>query len=183
MSLTIGGLATDNNYGSIIFDPLGATTIAGMTQGFPTGELWGLNSQPFRTDQRRVLRGDLNEINYLGMISVEKLFVRTLENYVRIAFDEYQLRPPFVVEAGGTGLFGVFAVVPSVEFSSGQFVGPFRTPSFVKRYVLDDVQPSWISDLLRQLFDEFYDLAACSRNQVLTDSLVSANGLPSLKPT
>jgi hypothetical protein len=178
MSLTVGGLAAENGYGSIILDPQGNSSIVGMTQGFPTGELWGLNSQPFRTAAHTFSKVEPQNFDYLGMISLEKLFVRTLENYIRVAVEEYQLRTPFVVEAGAMGLMGVLAGVPSVEFPSGEFVGPFRSPSFEKRYVLEDVHPHQILDVLRQFFDEFYDLAACSRSMVLTDALVAANGLP-----
>lgn len=174
----IGGLVADNSYGSIIIDPLSSSTIQGMTEGFPTGELWGLNSQLFRIDQRTVFREETQRTTYISMIGVEKLFVQTLENYIWIAVEEYQLRPPFVIGAGGTGLMGVFAHVPSVEVSQGELVGPFRSPSFEKRYVLEDVQPHHISDVSRQFFDEFYDFAACSRSAVLTDAHVSANGLP-----
>jgi hypothetical protein len=173
MSLTIGGLAAENTYGSIVIDPKGNSSIAGMTQGFPTGELWGVNSQPFVTTAEGFKIRD-----YVGMISVEKLFIRALENYIRIAVGEYQLHPPFVVEAGGNGLQDVYAGVPSKEVSSGQLEGPFRSPSFEKRYVLEDVHPNLISDVLRQFFDEFYDLAACSRSAVLTDAHVVANELP-----
>jgi hypothetical protein len=183
MSRTIGGLCDENTYGSIILEPQGNSSIMGMTQRFPTGELWGLNSQPFRTEVRPVFKGDPQNFDYVGMISVEKLFVRTLENYVRIAVGEYQFRPPFVVEAGGTGLLGVLAAVPSVEVPSGEFVGPFRSPAFEKRYVLEDVHPHQISDVLRQFFDEFYDLAACSRSEVLTDAHVTANQIPPRTPT
>ena len=182
MSLIIGGLAAENSYGSIIFDPQGNSSIVGMTQGFPTGELWGLNSQPFRSMASPVFGGGPQNLEYLGMISAEKLFVRTLENYVRIAVGEYQLRPPFVVEAGATGLLDVLAAVPSIEVPSGDFVGPFRSISFEKRYVSEGVQPNHISDLLRQFFDEFYDQAACSRSAVLTDAHVAANQLPPRTP-
>jgi hypothetical protein len=178
MSLTIGGISAENSHGSIILDPHGNSSIAGMTQGFPTGELWGLNSQPFRTATRPVFKGNPHSVDYLGMISVEKLFVRTLENYISIALGEYQLRPPFVVEAGGTGLLGVFAGVPSIEIPSGEFAGPFRSASFEKRYVLEDVQRDQISDVLRQFFDDFYDLAACSRSRVLTHAHIAENQLP-----
>lgn len=183
MSLTIGGLAAENSYGSIILDPQGNSSILGMAQGFPTGELWGLNSQPFRTSIRPVYKGDPQNCDFVVMIGVEKLFVRTLENYIRVAVGEYQLRPPFVVEAGGTGLLGVLAGVPSIEVPGGEFVGPFRSPSFEKRYVLEDVHPHQISDVLRKFFDEFYDLAACSRSAVLTDAHVAANQIPPRTPT
>jgi hypothetical protein len=84
MSLTIGGLANENDHGSIILDPQGNSSIVGMTQGFPGGELWGLNSQPFRTTTGGYnFRGNQQTVDFLGMITVEKLFVRTLENYMR----------------------------------------------------------------------------------------------------
>jgi hypothetical protein len=183
MSRTIGGLPAENSYGSIIFDAIGNSSISGMTQGFPTGELWGLNSQQFHVTARHGFGGDAEELDYLSMVSVEKLFVRTLENYVRIAVEQYQLRPPFVVEAGATGLLGVFAAVPNAEIQRGELVGPFRSLSFEKSCVLEDIHAHQRADVLRQFFDEFYDLAACSRSAVLTDAHVDFNELPPRTPT
>ena len=146
---------------------------SGMTQGFPTGELWGLNSQPFctRTDAL-FLKMNHKYFDYIGMISVEKLFVRTWKTTSGLPLKSINSALLSSLEAGGTGLLGVLAAVPSVEIPGGEFVGPFRSPSFEKRYVLEDVHPHQISDVLRQFFDEFYDLAACSRSAVLSDAHV-----------
>jgi hypothetical protein len=47
MTMVIGGLPARNRYGPIIIDPLAATSIVDLTQGFASGELWGLNGKVF----------------------------------------------------------------------------------------------------------------------------------------
>jgi hypothetical protein len=178
MSLTIGGVAARNDLGSIIIDPEAATSTQGITQGFPTGELWGLNSQVFRIDGARQFRGIGQEIHFIGMISLEKVYVRTLQNYIRVALEEMKLRLPLTVELGAVGLDQFYLAVPGGEFGDGQFVGPVKVASISKRYVLHDTNAASAMHILRQYFEDFYDLAACSREEVLTDKLVAAYSLP-----
>jgi hypothetical protein len=42
------GIAAPNDYGYIVIEPLGSSTTKGITQAFPTGELWGVNSEVFQ---------------------------------------------------------------------------------------------------------------------------------------
>jgi hypothetical protein len=181
MSMLIGGVPGRNSLGSIIIDPQTSTTTEGITQGFSTGELWGINSRVFSVDVQKRLNDEPVKINFVGMIGVERVCVRTLENYVKVALGEMKLRLPFVVELGAIGLDDVYLAVPGGDFGNGQFVGPIKAHSLTKRYLLSDTKPESLLSILRQYFDEFYDLAACSRDEVLTDPIVAANGLPSRK--
>jgi hypothetical protein len=89
-----------------------------------------------------------------------------------------KLRPPFVIELGAVGLKGVYMGAPHPEFSSGHYYGPFREDALVRRYDLQDTEGPALLDILRQFFDELYDLAECSRSDVLTDEYVSKNEIP-----
>ncbi len=106
MSPTIGGLTASNDYGSIAIDPSGSSTTQGITQAFPTGELWGINSQVFRpASYRRFIAPD-EAITAFGVISAEKPYTRALENYASFVTEELKLRAPFVLELGAVGLKG-----------------------------------------------------------------------------
>jgi hypothetical protein len=65
----------------------------GLTQGFPTGELWGLNAHAFSFRGRQNLGG--SDIWVIPTISFEKLYVRVLQNYVKIALSDLGLLPPY----------------------------------------------------------------------------------------
>ncbi len=67
---------------------------------------------------------------------------------------------------------------PHPESSSGHYYGPFREASLVRRYTLRDTKRAMLLDILRQFFDELYDLAECSRSEVLTDEYVRLNDIP-----
>jgi hypothetical protein len=80
-------------YGPIIIDPLAATSIAGLTQGFPSGELWGLNGKVFVPQQlQRGFPPRPDMVTVIPMISFEKLHVRVLLNYVTVAASEFKLQ-------------------------------------------------------------------------------------------
>jgi len=70
---------------------------------------------------------------------------------------------------------------PHPEFSNGHYYGPMREASLVRRYELHDTREAALFDILREFFDDFYDLAECSRSEVLTGEHVRRNGIPPLK--
>ena len=181
MSLTIGGLAARNSYGSIILDPSSSTTTDAITQGFETGELWGVNAQVFRTVSKHPgLSGGTETLQAIPSITLEKIYARTLENYVRILFDEMNLRLPYTIELGATGLKECRLAVPTGGvFGRGEYVGLMMSDNINKRYELNNTNAGTIEAILRSYFTDFYDLAACLRDKVLTDELITANGLPS----
>jgi hypothetical protein len=178
MSLNQGGISSANDYGWIAIDPGSSITTQAITQAFLTGELWGINSQAFRHVPMRLNVASLEEIGTaFGIISAEKIYIRTLENYISVAVSELKLRPPFVVELGAVGLKGVYIAAPHPEFSS-HFYGPIRERALVRRYELSEIKREVLISILREFFDELYDLAECSRSDVLTDEIVHANAIP-----
>jgi hypothetical protein len=179
MSLTVGGIASANDYGWLVIDPRANTATQAITQGFPTGELWGINSQVFSLiAMQRTLASKEEPAVAFGVISAEKIYARSLENYVAGVTQELKLKPPFVVELGIVGLKGLYMGAPHPEFSSGFYYGPIRESSLVRRYELRDDRIETQQDRLRLFFDEIYDLAECSRSEVLTDEHVRINGIP-----
>jgi hypothetical protein len=175
----MAGIAAPNDHGFVVFEPYGNTTTKGITQAFPTGELWGINSQGFQTASiRHRFRGPDESATALGIISAERIYIRTLENYVSVAVSEMKLRLPFVLEIGAVDLKGVYMGAPHPEVPQGNYYGPIRQPSLIRRYELPDASRETLYGVLRQFFDELYDLAECSRPDVLTDEHIRRNDLP-----
>jgi hypothetical protein len=108
MSSTIGGLISPNDYGWVVLDPRSNNTTKGITQGFSTGELWGINSQVFvPADFQQFVRRATASQTALHILGAERLYTKTLESYVSTAASEFKLQLPFVVEVGAVGLKGV----------------------------------------------------------------------------
>jgi hypothetical protein len=116
MSPTIGGIASANDYGWVIIDPGSNTTTKAITQAFPTGELWGINSQVFRMVVIDTIVSQQKAATAVPIIAVEKVYTRALDNYVSVA-TEMKLRPPFVIELGAVALNGVYMGAPHPEFT------------------------------------------------------------------
>lgn len=155
-----------NDWGAINVQPHG-DGITSFTQLFPSGELWGVSEDPFR------------DKTTIAAIGVEKGFMAALENYRLVYERELQLRPPFTIEFGATGLRDQHLLVPSVEFpASGELAGPIREDNISRRYPLTGFDHAeWVA-ALREFLIDFYDLAARDRSKVLTEQHVEANGLP-----
>lgn len=180
MSMTIGGVAARNGHGAIIYDPASATVIGAFTQGFESGELWGMNDRLFVPHERNVFPGQPREFVYvMPMAAVEKVYVRTLDNYVKVAQVAFALTPPYTVELGAYGLDNCYLGVPGGPNNTGRLVGPIMRDAFRRTYSLDDVSEDAQRRLLKSYFDDFYDLAAVVRSDIWTDALIAANGLPS----
>jgi hypothetical protein len=178
MAYTASSLAAPNDYGYVVIEPLSNNTTRGITQAFPTGELWGINSQVFQNvPLQRWGHPDQKGIAF-GIIGVEKVYARALENYVSAAVSQMKLRPPFVVEIGAVGLKGVYMGAPHPEFSQGHYYGPIRGEGLIHNYKLDGVTRESLYNVLRHFFNELYDLAECSRPDILTDEHIQRNDLP-----
>jgi hypothetical protein len=174
---TAGGIAAPNDYGYVIVDASGSNTAQAISQGFATGEIWGINSNVFRSVALQHVTGEEKSI-FFGAIGVEKAYMRTLENYASAALMEMKLRLPYMMEIGAVGLKGVYMGAPHPEFSSGNYYGPIRDETLIRRYELQAVTRSELDGVLRQFFNELYDLAECSRSEILTDEHVRRNDLP-----
>ena len=57
-------------------------------------------------------------------------------------------------------------------------IAPIHEPVIASRHTLSATDERVGLQLLRSFFIKFYDLAACSRADVLTDDQVAAHGLP-----
>ena len=89
----MSGIASANDYGWAVIDPRGNNLTQAITQGFPTGELWGVNSQVFsRAAMRQTMASDEEPATVFGVISAEKLYTRALENYVSVATSEMKFK-------------------------------------------------------------------------------------------
>lgn len=178
MSDGISGIASSNNFGWACIDPSGNSTTKNICQAFPSGELWGISSQVFiETPVTHFVRAD-EPRTIFGAITVEKLCTRTLENFIKVASTVMQLRPPFIVEIGIVGTKGVFMRAPHPESPNGSNYGPIRDDSLVRRYDLAKTDRATQQEILRDFFDELYDLAEISRSEILTDAHVQANDIP-----
>ncbi len=163
-----GGLPSANDYGWVIIGPASNNTTRGMTQGLPKGEIWGVNSEVFVQYRTSTLRGDDQILTVLPIVSVEQLYVNTLEDYVRFAISDLELQLPLVIEIGAVGLKGVFISAPNGAVTLGNFYGPFRDDQVVREYEVTDLKPETNLDVLRRYFDELYDCAECVRSKVLS---------------
>ncbi len=163
----ISSLNNRNHWGAINLQPHG-DGITSFTQIFETGELWGASEEPFRSGNP----------SFVAAIGVEKAFVAALENHRLVYEKELKLRPPFTVEFGAVGLTDQNLLVPSIEFSSGDYAGPIRKESFSRTFQLGSFDATEWKSALRDFLIDFYDLAARDRSKVLTDAIVAANELP-----
>jgi hypothetical protein len=176
MSTIIGGLVARNQYGPIIIDAEGANQISGLTQGFPSGELWGVSKKIFIPQLLRGYKDD-EKIVAIPVISFEKLVGKVLENYVRIAESDLRFEPPFTVEIGASGLRDVFLACPGGLAGEGSFEGPIMEDIFSRKYELNSTDDASMGALLKSVFVDFYDLAACDRAKILTHDLRIKYGL------
>jgi hypothetical protein len=183
-SITRGGITSRNDYGWIILCPYEASncTTRGITQCFPSGEIWGVNSEVFVQTEIGTVIGFRQLSSVLPMIDVEKLFVRALADYIRFAINDLKLGLPLVIEFGAVGLKDVYlTTAPTIAYQRN-FHGPINEDILVRKYDITDATPNAILSILRTFLDELYDHAECVRSKVLTNDLVRVNGLPPLTP-
>jgi hypothetical protein len=173
MSERMGGVNSRNKYGGITFEFQGTDTLTAFTQGFATGELWGVNGYVLRP---HTVNG--TEHTIVPIITFEKIFVKTLTSYVAIATRVFGYSPPFTVVMGVSGLVNAYLTAPGGPLNIGQQIGPIYEPTYQQIETLSATDDTSIKVVLRKFFSSFYDLAAVSRNQILTDAEVTAHDLP-----
>jgi hypothetical protein len=171
-----------NRFGAITFDPIARSDISALTQAFPSGELWGITRRCFA--QVRIQRpfDDAEEIQFVAMIDFERIFQKALNDYIGFATSHLGFKPPFTVVAGVAGLQNFHLGFPSREYNGREYAR-IHDPSFEKTYSLPKVSPHDLQSLLRDFFENFWDLAACSRDNLLTDESIRASGLIPRRPT
>jgi hypothetical protein len=167
MSEGTGGINERNKYGAIAFDIQGTDTIIALTQGFGTGELWGVNG--------RVLQSQAigeSERTIVPIRRFEEVFVKTLTNYVAIATRLFGFSPPFTAIMGVWGLINARLVGPGRPYWES---GPIYDSAYQQIFTLEGADDASIREVLRAFFSGFYDLAAVSRDQMLSDGILGAD--------
>ena len=158
------GIFARNDHGPILISPSGNNTVKALTQGFATGELWGINSQGFRAD--RDIDGGRDK-SAIGTISVERIYSQTTSSYLAALRDKLGLRLPYTLELGAVGIYGCYLGLPSVEFPNGAFYGPIGRQEISSRYTLEQGTQEELSNALNDFFTELYDLVAVSREDII----------------
>jgi hypothetical protein len=174
-----GSTAALNRHGAIYYKASTSHDIAAFTQGFPSGELWGMNNRVFEPQQyRNTPPEEAVEVQTVHAVVMEKLYVTTLPNYVAVAAKEFGLAFPYMVELGIKGLDGAYIIFPRQP--GGYAAGPVYEEAFRRIYPLHEPTPEAITDLLRRYFVDFYEeLVGCRRASVISPEFIAAYQLPS----
>ena len=137
-----------NEFGAIVIDTNGVR-IEGLTQVFPTGELWGITEKPFRSGIP----------DLVVAVNMERTLSQTLQTYLSVIKDDLKFMPPLTLELGLTGIKDARLHYPGMEgLPGGTHSRPFTTNSFHERYQLEEFEwRSWQA-ALRTFFIQFYDL-------------------------
>jgi hypothetical protein len=169
-----------NRHGAIYYKAATSHDIAAFTQGFASGELWGMNNRVFELQQFRSAPRELaQEVQTVHAVVMEKLYVTTLQNYVSVAQKEFRLALPYTVELGIKGINGAHIIFPRQP--AGYAAGPVYEEAFRRVYPLHEPTSEAITDLLRSYFNEFYEeLVGRRRADMIAENFVTSYQLPPL---
>jgi hypothetical protein len=171
------GTAERNKHGAIFFVPSTSHDIASFTQGFASGELWGMNNRLFQFHRSQEHpSAPVEETHIVPAVTMEQLYGQTLANYVTVMTREYAITPPFIVEFGIKGILGAHVSFP--RHPAGYVVGPIYEEAFRRIYPLADTAPEAINAVLHRYFNEFYEeLLGRRRADLFTDNFIAAHSL------
>ena len=94
-----------NASGAIVYEPAVEGQLYHLTQLFLSREIWGVDAFALNeTACRNFTQGKSN--GYIASSYIEKMFVETLQNYLKFATEALGLRLPLNVEAGLVGIEG-----------------------------------------------------------------------------
>jgi hypothetical protein len=171
------GISERNKYGAILFVPSTSHDIASFTQGFASGELWGMNNRLFK-DQKipGFASQSAQEAVVIPAVGMEQLFDNTLANYLAVVTQAYELAPPFMVEFGVKGIRGAHVGFP--RHPTGYVVGPIFQESFRRVYPLTETTQDGLNAVLLRFHSEFYEeMLGRRRSDLFTDNYIAAHGL------
>jgi hypothetical protein len=180
MSERWSGTAVRNKCGAMYYVEVEPKKITSFTQGFTSGELWGMNSTVF---EQVALPAQGNSparnVTVIPAVLMEKLYVQTLNNYVQVAQKVFERPLPYTVECGIKGVQHAHVEFP--RNPSGFNCGPIFEEAFRRVLTLTEATPEAMNALLARYFDEFYsELVGYRRKDVIAPSFVQAHALPSL---
>jgi hypothetical protein len=161
-----------NQYGAIGFEGAG-NTIHALVQGFPTGELWGINGHVIASRQ---VGGQ--SLVIIPILTFEKMFVKALTNYVAVATRALGLTPPFRVTMGVAAVRGAYIAAPGGDLGTGQYLGPIMQDAVTHAAELKKSDDAALRAILRDFFIKVWDAAAADRAAILTDAIVTGHDLP-----
>lgn len=180
MSERWSGTAVRNKCGAMYYIEGKSKEITSFTQGFSSGELWGMNSTVF--EEVTLAPRDntpARKVTIVPAVLMEKLYVQTLNNYVQVAQKVFQTPLPYTVECGIKGIQHAHVEFP--RNPSGFNSGPIYEEAFRRVLPLTEATPGAMDALLARYFDEFYsELVGYRRKDVIAPSFVQSHALPSL---
>lgn len=178
MSHSWSGTAARNKCGAMYYVEQRQREISALTQGFTSGELWGMNGVLFQSQSVPAQPGEPEgRILIVPSVAMEKLYVETLNNYVQVAQKVFELPLPYTVELGIKGVEHAHVSFPRVP--AGLLRGPIFEPAFRRVYTLSDSAPDAMNALLSRYFDEFYsELVGYTRKDMMVNDFIDAHGLP-----
>jgi hypothetical protein len=177
MSDRWSGTATRNRHGAIFYNTGSTQDIPAFTQGFLSGELWGMNGRLFQFQRHPVLPNEPEqETHIVPAVAMEKLYVATLPNFVRVAATEFNLPLPYTIEFGIKGIEGAYISFP--RYPAGHIVGPIYEEAFRRTYPLHEPTPEAITDLIRRFATDFYELVGAKRADMFEESFIVGHELP-----
>lgn len=172
------GTAERNRCGAMYYTQGKPGQIIGFTQGFPSGELWGMNSEVFQSQSMPAEAGEPHGlIPIVPSVAMEKLYVETLNNYVQVAQKVFNALLPYRIELGVKGIEHAYVSFPRPP--AGFLHGPIYERAFRRTYSLVDATPGAINALLAEYFDAFYsELVGYKRKDVMAANFIAAHNLP-----
>lgn len=178
MSERWSGTAVRNKCGAMFYAEAKPKEIAAFTQGFASGELWGMNSAVFEEVSVGAQAGQpARMVTVLPAVPMEKLYINALNNYAQVAQKVYELPLPYTVELGIKGILDAHIEFP--RHPDGFNRGPIFEEAFRRIFPLTEVSETAMAALLDRYFDDLYaELVGCHRRDVIGPHFIQAHGLP-----
>lgn len=141
-----------NRYGGITYSyekHSDGRNIFTSSQVFLNREIWGLDAT--------LLSGEKT----IPSVAFEKMYESALKHYLDIATDLLQLEPPFIIEAGATGVTGYTMAMGSNYLD--RYWGPIYHDDIKSRHVLGSLDLKEMDKILLLIFETFFDAVGESR--------------------
>lgn len=119
------------------------------SQVFLNREIWGLDAT--------LLSGN----KVIPSVAFEKMYETALKHYLDIATSLLNLNPPFIVEAGATGVKD-FTMAMGNDYLN-RYWGPIYNDDIKSRHVLNSLDLKKIDEILLLIFENFFDAVGESR--------------------
>ena len=85
-----------------------------------------------------------------------------LKRYLRVAENLLSLKPPFIVEAGATGIKGFTMAMPNADYNRG-YGGVIHDDDIKSRHTLGSLKNGDVNSVLLAIFEDFFDAAGENR--------------------